>query len=295
MTKTSLTLTLVSLLAGCSDLLPASQAVTAPSSACDTTGTPVLQGAITLELSAPVTMVSGTNAPVTATAIDNSGKRTDVTGEVTWSSSNLLAASPDKGTLYAIGTGSVTIRATLGDVTASADVSIVAITLESLALTADSETASMGALTAWHLTGHYNDGSTSDLTASASWTTSDSSIASVVEPGEIRAIGAGMTMVSAAFSGQQASMPFMVGAHTLIGLRIDGAPTMAADGTQQLTATGSYSDGSTDDLTTQVGWYTSDGSTAAVSLGLVQAISSGTVTISAATGDFLATIDLTLE
>lgn len=296
MTKASLTLTLVSLLAGCNDLSTAgSQAVTVPSSPCDTTGAPVLQGAVALVLSVPATLVSGTTAAITATAIDANGVRTDVTRDVTWSSSNLLAASADAGKLTAIGAGGVTVRATLGEVTATADVSIVAITLLSLVMNAESETARSGALTAWRVTGHYNDGSTVDLTASASWATSDAGIAVVEQPGQIRAMGVGMAMVSASLSGQQVSAPLLVADPMLTDVRIDaGSTTMSADGSQQLTATGIFSDGSTADLTHMVGWYTSDGSVAAVSGGLVQAVSSGTVTISAATGDFLGTITLTL-
>lgn len=62
----------------------------------------------------------------------------------------------------------------------------------------------------------------------------------------------------------------------------------------QLVATGVYDDGSTMDLTDRVGWYTSDGAMATVRGGLVQALSTGVVTISVAAGDFLGTIDLTL-
>jgi hypothetical protein len=295
-TKASLTLMLVSLLAGCNDLSPAAaEAVTVPSSPCDTTGT-APAGALSLRITAPRMIVSGTTAAVSATAIDANGNQTDVTRDVTWSSSNLLAASADKGTLFAIGAGAVTIRATLGEVTTTADVSILAITLESLSLTAEAETARSGALTAWHLTGHYNDGSTVDLTAAASWTTSDSAIAVVEEAGQIRAMNAGMTMVSAAFSGQQASAPLMVTIEQLTSLRIDASSTTMSTGAlQQLTATGIYSDGSTTDLTRLVGWYTSDGSVATVSLGRVQAVSSGSVTISIASGDYLGTIDLMLN
>ena len=211
MIKASLTLTLVSLLAGCNgSSLDTSQAVTVPSSSCDTSGAPVLQGALTLLVSAPSAIVSGTTGAVRATAVDINGKHTDVTQEVTWSSSNLLAASAGGGTLYAIGAGPVTIRATLGEVTATADVDILAVTLDSLILIADAETAQAGALTAWHVTGHYNDGSTVDLTRSAQWTSSDAAIAVVEEPGAIRAMSAGMTTVTATLPEQQASAPFMV-------------------------------------------------------------------------------------
>jgi trimeric autotransporter adhesin len=295
-TKTSLTLTLLSLLAGCNGLSAGSQAVTVPSSPCDTTGAPVLQGVLSLRVNAPRSLVSGTTAPVTATATDNSGNHFDVTKEVTWSSSNFLAASTDGGTLYAIGTGAATIRATLGEVTATADVDILSITLESLTLVADSETATAGALTAWHVTGRYNDGSTADLTASASWTTSDANIAVVEEAGQVRAIGAGMAMVSATVSDQQASAPLMVTTATLTALRIDGASSaMSSSDLMQLTATGIYSDGSTANLTTLVTWSTSDGSVATVSLGRVQGISSGSVTISATTDGLLGSADLALN
>src|SRR5207253_2080040 len=128
---------------------------------------------------------------------------------------------------------------------ATADVSILAITLDTLTLTAEAETARSGALTAWHVTGHYNDGSTTDLTATATWTTSDSAIAVVEQAGQIRAMNAGMTMVSAAFAGQQASAPLMVTIEQLTALRIDaGSTTMSTGDLQQLTATGIFSDGS---------------------------------------------------
>ena len=296
MTKTSLTLTLVSLLAGCNGPSSAgSEAVTVPSSPCDTAG-PALQGVLSLRVIAPRALVSGTTAPVTATATDASGNQFDVTRDVTWSSSNDLAASADGGTLYAIGTGAATIRATLGEVTATADVDIQAIALEALTLVADSETATAGALTAWHVTGHYNDGSTTDLTSSAIWSTSDAGIAAVEQAGQVRAVGAGMTMVSAAVANVQASAPLMVSGGTLTALRIDGASSaMSSSSLMQLTATGIYSDGSTANLTTLVEWSTSDGAVATVSLGRVQGVSSGTVTISATTSGLLGAVDLALN
>jgi trimeric autotransporter adhesin len=112
----------------------------------------------------------------------------------------------------------------------------------------------------------------------------------------VRAIGAGMAMISAAVSDEQASAPLMVTSATLTGLRIDGAaPTMSASALTQLTATGLYSDGSTADLTRLVGWSTSDGSLATVSLGRVQGISTGSVTISVTTADLSGSIDLALN
>jgi uncharacterized protein YjdB len=70
---------------------------------------------------------------------------------------------------------------------------------------------------------------------------------------------------------------------------------MSSNGMTQLVATGIYSDGSTVDLTAYVRWSTSDDSVATVSLGRVQGLSAGSVTISAATDGMLGTVDLSLN
>ena len=51
---------------------------------------------------------------------------------------------------------------------------------------------------AWRVNGHYNDGSTVDLTSSATWQTSDASIATVDEPGQIHTVSSGMAMITVA-------------------------------------------------------------------------------------------------
>jgi len=295
-TKSSLILTIVSLLSGCvGSSSPVNQAVTAPSSPCNTVA-PSPSDLVTLILTVPATVVSGTTAPIKATGVDAAGNRADVTTLVTWSSSNFLAASADKGKVYGIGVGSATITATIGEVSASADLSILPITLEALSLHADAEVARAGITTAWHVTGRYNDGSTVDMTNKAAWSSSDQSIVAVDQPGQIRAVATGMAMITASADGLDTSAPMLVTDATLTGLRIDSVTTTVSTGAQtQLTATGLYSDGSTADLTAMVGWYTSDGSVATVWQGRVMPLSSGTVTISAATDAFVGALDLTVS
>ncbi|MBK7249343.1 MAG: Ig-like domain-containing protein [Gammaproteobacteria bacterium] len=63
------------------------------------------------------------------------------------------------------------------------------------------------------------------------------------------------------------------------------APSVALGGTQQFTATGRYSDGSTQNLTTTATWSSSDRSVATIaSGGLATSVGTGTTTISAASG-----------
>lgn len=62
-------------------------------------------------------------------------------------------------------------------------------------------------------------------------------------------------------------------------------PTVTVGKTKQLTATGSYSDGSTQDLTAQVSWQSSDPAKATVSTtGLVSGLSYGSTTVKATLG-----------
>ncbi|HXU70155.1 MAG TPA: hypothetical protein VN947_12550 [Polyangia bacterium] len=294
MRKANVTIAFLSLLAaGCVGAAPTSEAVTVPSSPCDTIG--VANGATTLSISAPRALVSGTFAAISATATDSEGNKTDVTGQVSWSSTNLLSASPSGGKLYGIGAGHVTITATLGEINASADVDVMPVSIQALAIGADAETSRSGGLTTWHVTAVYNDGSTADATDLASWSTSDPTIALVEQPGRIRALKGGMAMITASLLGVVTSAPLMVADPSMVELRIDTpSQSMSASDTMQLVATGVYDDGSTMDLTERVGWYTSDGGLATVHDGLVQGLSSGIVSISAATGPFLGTIDIAL-
>lgn len=294
MRKANLTVALLSLLAvGCVGATPTSQAVTVPSSPCDTVG--LAGSATTLAVSVPRAMVSGTFVAISATATDSEGNQTDVTSQVTWSSNNVLSASTSSGRIYGAGAGHATITATLGEISASADVDVVPVTIQALTIGGDAETSHTGVLTKYHVTAVYNDGSTADVTGLASWSTSDPTIALVEQPGNIRALKEGMAMITASLLGVVASAPLMVSDPTMVDLRIDApSQSMSASGTMQLVATGIYDDGSTMDLTDRVGWYTSDAGTATVENGLVQGLSTGQVSISAATGPFLGTIDIAL-
>lgn len=295
MRKASLTLTLVSLLAGCAgSAAPTIQADPTGSSPCATTS-PAPLGAVAIELTAPTSLVSGTSVPIVATAIDPNGVRTDATELVTWTSSDFLRASASGGRLYGVGAGRVTISGTLGEIAGSIDVDVLPMTLIALSISADSETARAGAVTSWHVVGRYSDGTSLDLTDAATWATSDDSVAIVDGAGRIHAMAAGMTTVSALVGSQRASAPMLVTDAVLIGLRVEApSPALSVGGVEQLVATGLYSDGATADLTAMVAWYSSGTSTATVWQGRVQAVSAGSVTISAATGDLLASTGLTI-
>ncbi|HEY2746793.1 MAG TPA: hypothetical protein VGL86_19325 [Polyangia bacterium] len=216
MVRTSKLLSLVFapfLAVGCVGAAPTSQTTDTPASAPANAAAEPAPRYVSLAITAPGSVVSGTSATIGATAIDALGNKIDVTDHVTWTTTNFLSAAATGNTIYGIGAGKVSLTATLDEIlSASAEVEILAVTLESLSLSLDSDsaTAPSGALTSWRVTGHYNDGSTADVTSSAAWSTSDPTIALVQDPGQIYAVKEGMAMVTASLSGLVASAPLMV-------------------------------------------------------------------------------------
>ena len=136
-------------------------------------------------------------------------------------------------------------------------------------------------------TGTYSDGSTQDLTEFATWISSDRSIVEISNAdgseGEATGTGTGSATLTAAFSGVSGSTGITVTAPKLKSITISpNSPRIRAGGTLQMTATGHYSDGSTQDLTDVVYWTTIDPSVALFDYsghhpGLVRAFRPGVV------------------
>jgi len=77
---------------------------------------------------------------------------------------------------------------------------------------------------------------------------------------------------------------------------IPSNPTLSAGATQQFTATGSYSDGSTQNITSQVAWKSSNTAVATIAAGgLATAVASGSTTISATSAGVTGSSQLTVQ
>jgi uncharacterized protein YjdB len=75
-------------------------------------------------------------------------------------------------------------------------------TLSSIAITPQSPgSLAVGAALQFTATGTYSDGSTADLTSQVTWTSSDTSVATISEAGLATGIAAGTTEITAALSG----------------------------------------------------------------------------------------------
>ena len=167
-------------------------------------------------------------------------------------------------------------------------------TLQSIEVTPSLAKAAAGTKARFTATGVYTDNSTQDLTAQATWASSDSAVAMVSNAADSKGVatttGVGSATVSATSGDVSGDTMLTVTDATLVSIEVSpAAPSIANGLTQQFTATGLYTDNSTQDLTTQVTWASSDGAVATVSdaagsNGLATTAGAGSTTVSATSG-----------
>lgn len=124
------------------------------------------------------------------------------------------------------------------------------------------------------------DGNSKDVTTSAKWTSSSGS-ATVNSAGMVAAVSDGNATITASEDGVNATGGVIVNAQALTSISITPTlPTVTTGSTIQLTATGTFEDSSTKDLSSQVGWSSGDTTIATVnSTGLVTGVATGTSVI----------------
>lgn len=248
----------------------------------------VAQAAVTSIAVSPASanLASGQTLQMQATATYSDGTQQDVTGSAHWGvdDANLAAISNTTGTngvLTAKAVGSVQASASIGSISGSARINVGAATLVSITIDAAPTSLASGQSATLVVTGHYSDGSTATLNTSAAITSSNNGVVSVEANGVLHALAAGFTSINVALNGVSTQLNLTVGNAVVTGINITPAnPSVALGLPLQLSATASYSDGTTADVTSQVSWTTSDATVATVSAsGTVNTLRAGSVTV----------------
>ncbi len=234
------------------------------------------------------TIAINTVQQFTATGAYLDGTVQDLTSTATWrSTTTAVATIAAGGKASAIGAGSTTISATSGSIsgTATLSVSPASVTLQSIAVTPVNPTIVAGTSQQFIATGTFSNSTTQDLTAQVTWSSSATSIATIAQNGKASAVGAGSTTITATSGGKSGTTTLTVAplSVTLQSIAVTpSSPTISAGTTQQFSATGTLSNGLTQDLTTQVTWSSSDTSIASITQsGKASTIAAGTTKISA--------------
>jgi hypothetical protein len=163
--------------------------------------------------------------------------------------------------------------------------------LTSITITAPLDTIAKGIKVQLTATCDFSDITTEDCTSLVNWTSGDSGIAHVGKTsptkGLATGVGVGSTAISASLGGTQGSATVTVTATTLTSITITTPdPSIARSTAVRLTATGIFSDKSTEDLTNQVSWTSADDAIAQVgndpgTEGLVTGLGVGDTSITA--------------
>ncbi|WP_310597746.1 beta strand repeat-containing protein [Aeromonas aquatica] len=250
----------------------------------------------------PLTLAAGLSSQLTASGTYSDGTSTDVTASVQWSSSDPAIATVSlTGLVTAVAPGTATITGTLDGQTATLSVTVTNATLNAGGLAISTPPLSLAAGQSSQLAanGTYSDGTTINVTANVQWSSDNPAVATVSQAGLITAVNPGIATITGTLDGQTATLSVTVSNAVLNvgGLTITTPPlTLAAGLTGQLAATGSYSDGSSVNITSAVSWTSSNPAVATVGLhtGLVTAVAPGTATITGTLDGQTATLSVTV-
>jgi trimeric autotransporter adhesin len=241
-----------------------------------------------IAITAPGTSIpKGTTDQFTAIGTFTDGSTQNITNSATWTSSNTAVASVSStGLTTGTGIGSSNISAAQAGVTSNlVALTVTAATLQSIGITAVSSSIAKGATDQFTATGTFSDASTKNLTNSATWTSSNTGTATISSTGLATGTGVGSSNVSAAQGGVTSNIVALtVTAATLQSITITAPNSSVVLGnTEQLTATGAFSDSSTQNVTNSATWNSSNTAAATVSAtGVLTAAAIGSTNITAA-------------
>jgi uncharacterized protein YjdB len=243
--------------AGTAEITATSGTITSPAVTLTVTG-PTLQS-IAISPANP-SLAKGTNLALTATGTYSDGSTQNLTTQVTWSSASAAVtvsnASASQGVVTGASVGSATVSAALAtapSVIGGTTVTVTAAALQSIAVTPSSPSVALGLQQQFTATGTYTDGTPANV--AITWSSSTSTVATISSTGSATALAQGSTTISAAFGPVVGSTLLTVEPPVLESITVaPNGVSLGLNGTQQFTATGNYSDGSTGAITTPITW-----------------------------------------
>jgi uncharacterized protein YjdB len=241
----------------------------------------------------------GLTKQFTVTGTYSDGTSHDVTPSVTWFSANTQVATVNaSGLASGVATGFSDITASLDSEETTTELTINNATLTALAITPANPSIANGLTKQFTAIGTYSDGTSPDITALVTWSSTDTAVATVNTSGLAKGISKGSEDITADFQDKSSTSSLTVTDATLTSITLTPANSRLHKGnTQQLTATGIYSDGISVDMTSSATWSSAETQFATVNAsGLVSGIASGSSVISAtsATSATTATTNLTV-
>lgn len=243
----------------------------------------------------PSVVPLGTTAQLAAMAHYSDGHTVDATSMVTWTLMDAtLGAIDATGLLTTLATGTTDASAALDGVTGTASIMVSRAALVSLAI-ADANPGNIpkGIDHPLVANGTFTDGTKADITAMVDWSSSKPAVATVAA-GVVHAVDVGSATITATEGAITATANVGVSAAVLQSLALDKPDSSVALGRAiTVHAMGTYSDGSTQDVTSVAQWTSQNGA-ATVAAGLIQSKAVGMSRITAALDTQSASLNFTV-
>lgn len=235
------------------------------------------------------TIEIGTNFEYTATGIFNTGLSTDVTDKVTWQVSDDDLATIDSGVLQGTKPGNIKVQAHYKGINSNQlTLSLVSGALLSIQIDKLSELKGISgnnmpinSTQRYRAIGHYDNGASTDITASVLWRSSNTEVATIVSPGKVFCKEEGTSDISVKYMGiTSESISLNVVPNQLESIYITPPLSSAYLGkTYSLTAIGIYNDGVSADISEQVHWRSQATDIALVHQGELVGLNQGTTQV----------------
>jgi len=224
------------------------------------------------------------------------GNPQDITNQLTWVSADTTVATMDnKGVATAVGSGRVIITGSIQDPVSLktflvSTVLTVVPQLTGITISPSSAQIAKGTVQQFTAIGKYNDGTSPDITSLVAWNSTQPAIATVSSSpgtqGLALAASPGSTSISASLGTLSSpTSSLVVSSAHLTSLAVTPAnPTVPLATSQQLVATGTFDDGTTQDLSRDVAWTTVNNHSRVAKVsatGMVTGLGLGTETITA--------------
>jgi hypothetical protein len=205
-----------------------------------------------------------------------------------------MATVSSGGSVTGVTHGSVTITASMGSVKSKGFGMNVIAVLQSIAVSGASS-LHVGLTTQLTATAKYNDGSSTDISSTATWGTSSSSMATVSSAGLVTGVTHGSVTITASMDSVTSGGFGMSIIADLLSISISPTnSTVFVDSTLQYSGTGNYNDGTSTSIT-GLTWSSSDKTKATIgSTGLASGVYHGSVTITGTYQGFNATAPLSV-
>lgn len=241
---------------------------------------------------ASASIAKGATDQFTAVATLTDGSTEDLTGSVTWTSLNTAVVTiTASGLAQGVGTGSATIQAASGTVNGTTTLMVTAATLVSISVTDVSPSIPDGSTDQFTAIGKFSDGTMQNITATVTWTSLNTGVATIAANGLAKGIGVGNVSIQAALGNINSAITLGVTAPVLTSISVTAASVSIPKGTtDQFTAMGTFTDGSTQNITSTITWSSlNTGIATIVAGGLATGVGIGSATIQAASGGITGT------